>query len=67
MNSFGRNFRVSIFGESHGERIGVTLDGVWPGIPLSAADFAEDIARRADLDDETVEEVIRILKAEFEE
>jgi N utilization substance protein A len=27
----------------------------------------EDIARRADLDDETVEEVIRILKAEFEE
>jgi len=27
----------------------------------------EDIARRADLDDETVEDVIRILKAEFEE
>ena len=27
----------------------------------------EDIARRADLDDETVEEVLRILKAEFED
>ena len=28
MNTFGRKFRVSIFGESHGELIGVVLDGV---------------------------------------
>lgn len=47
MNSFGRIFRVSIFGESHGPQIGVTIDGVPEGIELSAADFAEDIARRA--------------------
>ena len=46
MNTFGNKFRVSIFGESHGPRIGVTLDGVLPGIPLSEADFAEDLARR---------------------
>ena len=46
MNTFGNKFRVSIFGESHGGRIGVTLDGVLPGIPLSEADFAEDLARR---------------------
>ena len=46
MNPFGNNFRVSIFGESHGERIGVVLDGVKPGLPLSAADFQEDLARR---------------------
>ena len=46
MNTFGNKFRVSIFGESHGERIGVTLDGVLPGIPLSEADFAQDLARR---------------------
>ena len=46
MNSFGNKFRVSIFGESHGERIGVTIDGVLPGIPLEAKDFAEDLARR---------------------
>ena len=46
MNTFGNKFRVSIFGESHGARIGVTLDGVLPGIPLSEADFAEDLARR---------------------
>lgn len=47
MNSFGRIFRVSIFGESHGPQTGVTIDGVPEGIELSAADFAEDIARRA--------------------
>ena len=34
MNTFGRIFRVSIFGESHGEGIGVVLDGVPEGIEL---------------------------------
>ena len=47
MDIFGRNFRVSIFGESHGAQIGVTIDGAGAGIPLSAEDFAQDIARRA--------------------
>ena len=47
MNSFGRIFRVSIFGESHGQEIGVVLDGVPEGIGLCPDDFAEDIARRA--------------------
>ncbi len=46
MDSFGRKFRVSIFGESHGEAIGVVLDGVQPGIPLSPEDFSKDILRR---------------------
>lgn len=46
MNSFGNKFRVSIFGESHGEMIGVTIDGVPAGIPLSADDFAGDLCRR---------------------
>ena len=46
MNTFGRIFRVGIFGESHGEEIGVVIDGVAPGIPLSEADFAADIDRR---------------------
>lgn len=47
MNSFGRIFRVSIFGESHGPEIGVVLDGVPEGIELDIHDFDEDIARRA--------------------
>jgi len=46
MNTFGTCFRVSIFGESHGEEIGVIVDGVQPGIPLGEADFLPDIARR---------------------
>ena len=46
MNTFGNKFRVSIFGESHGPRIGVTVDGVVPGIPLSEEDFVQDLLRR---------------------
>ncbi len=46
MNSFGRKFRISIFGESHGELIGVTLDGVPPGLSLSEQEFIPDLERR---------------------
>lgn len=46
MNSLGRRFRISIFGESHGELIGVVLDGVPAGLELSEADFEQDILRR---------------------
>src|ERR1700733_8830103 len=46
MNSFGRIFRVSIFGESHGEAVGVNIDGCPAGLPLSVEDFLEDIERR---------------------
>jgi chorismate synthase len=46
MNSFGRLFRVSIFGESHGTGVGITIDGVPAGISLKFADFKEDLSRR---------------------
>ncbi len=46
MNSFGRNFRISVWGESHGAQIGVCIDGVPAGIPLSEQDFAADLERR---------------------
>ena len=46
MNTFGRKYRVSIFGESHGELIGVVLDGVPAGLELSEQDFEQDILRR---------------------
>lgn len=46
MNSFGRIFRVSIFGESHGECVGVNIDGCPAGLPLSVDDFTTDIERR---------------------
>ena len=46
MNTFGRRFRVSLFGESHGELIGVVLDGVPAGLELCQDDFTQDIRRR---------------------
>lgn len=46
MNTFGRNFKVGIFGESHGEAIGVVIDGAKAGMPLSKEDFMGDILRR---------------------
>jgi len=46
MNSFGRIFRLSIFGESHGPLIGVTIDGCPHGIPLKVEDFKVDMDRR---------------------
>jgi chorismate synthase len=46
MNSFGRIFRVHIFGESHGESVGISIDGVPAGLSLTVEDFLEDIERR---------------------
>src|SRR6185436_6742458 len=46
MNSFGRIFRVSIFGESHGECVGITIDGCPAGLSLSPEDLAADLERR---------------------
>ncbi len=46
MNSFGRIFRISIVGESHGSNAGVIIDGCPAGLPLLEADFTEDIERR---------------------
>jgi len=46
MNSFGTLFRIQLFGESHGEAIGVVIDGIPAGLPLSAEDFQKDLNRR---------------------
>ena len=46
MNSFGRLFRVTIFGESHGPSVGISIDGCPSGVPLSEDDFKEDLERR---------------------
>jgi chorismate synthase len=46
MNSFGRIFRVTVFGESHGPSVGVVIDGTPPGIAISEADFSGDLERR---------------------
>jgi len=46
MNTFGNNFKISIFGESHGRSVGVLIDGSPVGISLDENDFTSDILRR---------------------
>lgn len=46
MNAFGQNFRLSIYGESHGFGVGIIIDGVPPGIPLLPEDFKDDLEKR---------------------
>ena len=46
MNSFGKLFRVSIFGESHGMVVGILIDGVPAGIALNENDLNTDLTRR---------------------
>jgi chorismate synthase len=46
MNSFGRLFRVNIFGESHGESVGINIDGCPAGLSLTPDDFLPDLERR---------------------
>lgn len=46
MNSFGRIFRVHIFGESHGESVGIVIDGCPAGLSLSQEDLLADLERR---------------------
>lgn len=46
MNTLGRMFRVSMLGESHGQCVGVLLDGVPAGMELSENDLLPDLGRR---------------------
>ena len=45
-NSFGRLFKVTTFGESHGAGIGVIVDGCPPRIPLKTEDIQAVLTRR---------------------
>lgn len=46
MNTFGRNFRVTTFGESHGPAIGAVIDGCPPGILLGEEEIQDLLDRR---------------------
>ncbi|MDO5377055.1 MAG: chorismate synthase [Clostridia bacterium] len=45
--SFGEQFKLTIFGESHGASIGMVVDGIPAGTPIDEAAIALDMARRA--------------------
>ena len=46
MNVFGNLLRISIFGESHGDLVGITLDGCPAGININMEEFNTDLSRR---------------------
>src|SRR5207237_2226153 len=46
VNSFGRLFRFTTWGESHGPAIGAVVDGCPPGLPLTEADIQPWLDRR---------------------
>ena len=46
MNAFGQLFRIQIFGESHGECVGVVIDGIPAGLDVPVEDFLSDMERR---------------------
>ncbi|AZN41056.1 chorismate synthase [Paenibacillus albus] len=45
-NSFGERFRITTFGESHGEAVGVIVDGVTPGLEIDEAYIQIQMDRR---------------------
>ena len=45
-NTFGKSFRVTSFGESHGPAIGCVVDGCPPNLALTEADLQRDLERR---------------------
>lgn len=45
-SSFGTNFRISTWGESHGGGIGVVIDGCPPRLSLTAEDIQQELNRR---------------------
>ena len=45
-NTFGKIFRFSTWGESHGPAIGCIIDGCPPNISISESDIQADMDRR---------------------
>ncbi len=45
--SFGNILKISIFGESHGTGIGITIDGIEPGFEICTDEIDRQMARRA--------------------
>lgn len=46
-STYGENLKLSIFGQSHGPAIGMTLDGIPAGLPVDLEQLQEFLNRRA--------------------
>jgi chorismate synthase len=47
MNTWGNNFKITVFGESHGHAVGVVIDGLPAGTLIDADYISAQMARRA--------------------
>jgi len=70
-NTFGRAFRVTTFGESHGKAVGVVVDGCPANLELGEADIQRELARRrpgqsAVTTQRREEDLVEILSGVFE-
>ena len=45
-DSFGKIFRITTWGESHGAGVGVVIDGCPSGLPLNEEDLQYELDRR---------------------
>ena len=45
-NTFGHSFRITTWGESHGQAVGVTVDGCPPRFPINEGDIQKELDRR---------------------
>ena len=45
-NTFGKMFSITTWGESHGDAVGVVVDGCPPQIEIDVADIQKELARR---------------------
>lgn len=71
VNSIGKAFVVTCFGESHGRCIGVVVDGCPAGLPLSEQDIQVELDRRIPPQPEIVsarieKDVVEILSGVFD-
>ena len=46
-STYGNHLKLSVFGESHGKAIGVTLDGIPAGLPVDFDKLQTFLSRRA--------------------
>ena len=70
-NSFGKIFRITTFGESHGPAIGVILDGCPAGLAIDEGFIQSELARRKPgqskiTTQQKEDDVVRILSGVFE-
>lgn len=47
MNTWGNHIKITIFGESHGEFLGITIDGLKPGLEINHDYIKDEINRRS--------------------